>query len=224
MCYYLKTMKVRSPKSKIRSTNVRRGLRLGLRLGLLDDRGVAALEGILVLAVFAGVFLSCVLLVQWGTYLQSAQMGARLLAFDAGDIELAKLGKLPNHPTQQFAIQSWDTLVNSPGAVWLGSMFTLSDASYSGSVTGTARGRLPGQGASLFELAPAAMGYHSRSWSAASNPWGVPESVAQLAFLRISYKVARYQVNSSDLVSMVVESIPHQVAVLETIYARVGAR
>ncbi|MCX6844655.1 MAG: hypothetical protein NTX53_20520 [candidate division WOR-3 bacterium] len=187
-----------------------------------DDRGVAALEGLLVLALFAGVLLACLFLVQWGTYLQSAQMGARLLAFDAGDIALAKLGKAPNQPTQQFASQDWRTLVASPGAIWLGGVFALSSGGFSGSVTGTAQGRLPGQGPSLFNYSPATMGYGARNWAAASNPWAVPESVVQLTFLRVAYKVGRYQVDTSQIPSMVVESIPQQIAIVETIFRRVG--
>jgi hypothetical protein len=189
-----------------------------------DDRGVAALEGLLVVALLAGVMLACLFLVQWGTYLQSAQMGARLMAFDAGDVELARVGKPGNLPTQSFTIEDWQALVSSPGAIWLGGLFSLSDGSYSGSVTGTARGRLPGQGPSLFGYSPATMGYYAHNWAGASNPWGVPESVIKLTFLRIAYNVGRYQVDTSHLTTMNVESIPHQVAILETIYSRVGAR
>lgn len=186
-----------------------------------DDRGVAALEGLLVFALLAGVFLACLFLAQWGTSLQSAQMGARLLAFDAGDVELARLGKPSNQPVQQFTSGNWDTLVNSGTADWLGGMFALSNGDFSGSVTGTAHGRLPGQG-SLFEYAPAAMGYHSRGWNAASDPWGMPESVVQSTFLRIAYHVGLTRVSPSELDSTNAREIPPGNAVLETIYGRVG--
>ena len=186
-----------------------------------DDRGVAALEGILVFALLAGVFLACLLLAQWGSSLQSAQMGARLMAFDAGDAELARLGKPSNVPAQQFTSENWDTLVNSVTANWLGNMFTLSNGDVSGSVTGTARGRAPGQG-SLFTYAPAALGYHANGWAAASDPWGMPESVVQSSFLRIAYHVGLTRANPGELDSTSAREIPHGDTVLETIYRLVG--
>jgi hypothetical protein len=186
-----------------------------------DDRGVAALEGILVFALLAGVFLACLLLAQWGTSLQSAHMGARLLAFDAGDAELARLGKPSNQPAQQFASENWDTLVNSVTANWLGNMFTLSNGDVSGSVTGTAHGRVPGQ-ASLFAYAPAVLGYHAHGWTAASDPWGMPESIVQSKFLRIAYHVGLTRTSPGDLDSTSAREIPHGDTVLETIYGLVG--
>jgi len=186
-----------------------------------DDRGVAALEGLLVVALLAGVFFACLLLAQWGTGLQSAQMGARLLAFDAGDADLAKLGKPANQPVQQLASGSWDTLVNHVTADWLGNMFTLSNSNVSGSVTGSARGKLAGQ-ASVFAYAPAAMGYHAYGWAAVSNPWGMPESVVQSTFLRIAYHVGLTRTSPGELDSTCAHEIPHGDTVLETIYRLVG--
>jgi hypothetical protein len=175
---------------------------------------VAALEGILVFALLAGVFLACLLLAQWGTGLQSAQMGARLLAFDAGDADLAKLGKPSNQPAQQFASGNWDTLAHN--------LFTLSrNGDVSGSVTGTAQGRLPGQ-ASLLTFAPASMGYHAHNWTAASDPWGMSESVVQSSFLRIAYYVGLTRASPGELDSTSAREIPHGDTVLETIYGLVG--
>lgn len=186
-----------------------------------DDRGVAALEGVLVFALLAGVFLACLLIAQWGTGVQTAQMGARLMAFDAGDVELARLGKPANQPAQQFASGNWDTLVNSVTANWFGNMFTLSNGDFSGSVTGTQHGRLPGQ-ASLFAYAPATMGYHAYGWAAASNPWGMPESVVQSTFLRIAYHVGLTRAYPGELDSTCAREIPHGDTVLETIYRLLG--
>jgi hypothetical protein len=196
-------------------------LAAGLRLGLRDDRGVAALEGLLVFALLAGVFVAGLLLSRWGTSLQSAQMGARLLAFDAGDVELARLGKPSDQPAQQFTSQNWDTLVNTATAGWLGNMFTLSNGDFSGSVSGTVRGRLPGQGA-LLEYAPATMGYHAEGWAAASDPWGMPESVVQSTFIRIAYHVGLTRASPDELDSTSAQQIPHGDTILETIYGLVG--
>jgi hypothetical protein len=186
-----------------------------------DDRGVAALEGVLVFALLAGMFLACLLVAQWGTSLQSAQMGARLLAFDAGDVDLAKLGKPANQPVQQFASENWGALVNGVTANWLGNVFTLSDSDVSSSVTGTAHGRLSVQ-ASLFAYARATMGYHALGWAAASDPWGMPESVVQSTFLRIAYHVGLTQTEPGGLDSTCARAIPHGDTVLETIYGLMG--
>lgn len=187
-----------------------------------DDRGVAAMEGILVFALLAGVLLGCMLLGQWGTYLQSAQMGARLLAFNAGDSSLAKLGKSGNQPAQTFTSAKWDTLAPGVNATWLNKMYTLSNGDFLGNVTGTARGRLPSQGASVFDFASATMGYYANGWAAASDPWGMPESLAQSTFIRIAYDVGRTRVNPSALDSTCARPIPHGDTVLETIYGLVG--
>jgi hypothetical protein len=187
----------------------------------LDDRGVAALEGLLIVALLAGVFLACLLLGQWGTSLQSAQMGARLLAFDAGDVELARLGKPSNQPIQQFTKENWDTLVNSVTADWLSGMYTLSNGGFSGSVTGTTRGRVPGQG-SLFEYTSATMGYHANGWAAACDPWGMSESVVQSAFIRIAYHVGLTRASPGDLDSTSARPIPQGDTVVETIYGLLG--
>jgi hypothetical protein len=182
---------------------------------------VAALEGLLVLALFAGLFLAILLISQWGASLQSAHMGARLLAFDAGDVALARLGRPSNQPTQQFTSENWDTLVSNVTANWLRNMYTLSNGGFSGSVTGTAHGRLPGQG-SLFGYTPATMGYHANGWAAASDPWGMPESVVRSGFTRIAYRVGLTRVSPNGLDSTCARAIPHGDTVLETIYGLVG--
>jgi len=209
-------------KGKVQSPNVRLGLRLGLRLSLCDDRGVAALEGLIVFAILAGVFLAGLLLGQWGIGLQTAHMGARLLAFDAGDVELAKLGKPSNQPAQQFTGANWDTLAHGVNASWLSNMFTLSNGDFSGSVTGSSRGHVPGQGVSLFEYAPKTMGYGASGWAAASDPWRMPESVVGSTFIRIAYRVGLTRVSPSALDSTSARPIPHGDTVLETIYGLVG--
>jgi hypothetical protein len=191
------------------------------RIYATDDRGVAALEGLLVVALFAGVFFACLLLGQWGSSLQSAQMGARLLAFDAGDVDLARLGKPSNQPAQQFTSESWDTLANGVTTNWLDNMFTLSNGSFSSSVTGTSYGRLPSEG-SLFGYAPAAMGYDAEGWAAASDPWGMPESAVQSTFIRLAYHVGLTRASPGDLDSTCAQQIPHGDTVLETIYGLLG--
>jgi hypothetical protein len=204
-----------------RSAAVRAARRLGL-----DDRGAAALEGIMVLAILAGVLLGALFLGMWGIGLQSAQMGARLLAFDAGDIELARMGRATRIPTQQFTTETWDTLVDThigSGKVgWLNGMFALSNDLVSGSVTGTQGGRTPGNSRSLFDYAPRSMGYHANGWTAALNSWGAPESVVQATFLRLSFNVGRYQVDTTAFTSMTVQPIPNQPPVLETLFGRAG--
>jgi hypothetical protein len=185
-----------------------------------DTRGVAALEGLLVVALLAGVFLACLLLGQWGSSLQSAQMGARLLAFDAGDVSLARMGKPSNQPAQQFTNQNWDTLAHGVNVAWLHNMYSLSNGSYSGSVTGSSRGRLPGQG--MFQYSPKTIGYYASGWAAASDPWGRPESVVQSGFIRIAYRVGLTRASPAGLDSTSARPIPHGDTVLETIYGLVG--
>jgi hypothetical protein len=186
-----------------------------------DDRGVAALEGLLVFAVLAGVMLGCMLLGQWGSHLQSAQMGARLLAFDAGDDSLARFGSAGDQTAQTFSSGSWDSLAGTLPAPWLNTMFVLPDDRFSGSVAGTQTGRLPSQTASLFDFSPAAMSYHSGS-SAASNPWGDPESTVRSTFFGIAYFVGHSQTTAEGL--DFIPEIPPAIPIVETIYARAGVR
>ena len=220
-------MKVQSPKSKVRSAdselrtpNVRR-LAFGARRCLRDDRGVAAVEGILVFALLGGVLLGCILLGQWGTHLQNAQMGARLLAFNAGDSSLAKFGRPADTATQTFSTGSWDTLAGTVPADWLNIMFVLPNDRYSGRVKGTQAGRLPSQGQSLFSFSPASVGYFSGS-STASNPWGSSATDARSTFLGIAYYVGRYRVTPEGIGSK--PTIPAAIPVLESIYTRIGVR
>ena len=186
-----------------------------------DDRGVAALEGLLVFAVLAGVMLGCMLLGQWGSHLQSAQMGARLLAFDAGDDSLARFGGPGDQATQTFSSGSWDTLAGALPVPWLNTMFVLPDDRLSGSVAGTARGRLPAKTASLFDFSAASMSYRSGS-SAASNAWGDSEPTVRTTFLGISYFVGRNQTTAEGL--DFIPEIPPAIPLIETIYARAGVR
>lgn len=191
-----------------------------------DERGAAALEGIVVAAVFAGVFFASLLVGRWGTSLQFGQMGARLLAFDAGDVELARLGKPSRKPTQQFVSSSWDTIthIDPVTADWLGGVFVLSNDYYSASVADTTHGRLPGGTRSLVNYQPATMSYFTQDWSAAANPWVMSESIVRLTFLNISYYVGRYQTSPYVLDSTNAMEIPYTIPVLETVYARIGIR
>jgi hypothetical protein len=175
------------------------------RLIRLDDRGAAAIEGIIVVAILAGIFLGALLLGMWGTHLQSAQMGARLLAFDAGDDSLARYGRAaPTLP-----------------AGWLNTMFVLPNDHFSGRVTGTQYGRSPTQGASLFDFGPAALGYHSGS-SAGSNSWRDSEPGVQATFRGIMYYVGFNQETPEGLSS--IPEIPPAIPLVETIYGRAGIR
>ena len=102
------------------------------------------LEGLLVFALLAGVLLGCVLLGQWGVHLQYAQMGARLLAFDAGDVFLAKFGRTGDEAVQTFTRDSvsWSAYSSTLPAAWLGLLLdSLPNDRYAGSVRGTRRGR-----------------------------------------------------------------------------------
>jgi hypothetical protein len=209
----------------------RRIARAGRRLraargAAADERGAAALEGIIVAAVFAGVFFASVLMSRWGTSLQFGQMGARLLAFDAGDVELAKLGKSSRRPVQKFESSNWDTIakIDPATADWLGGMFVLSNDYYSAGVSDTTHGRLPGQTRSLFHYGPTTMSYFTHNWSAAANPWVMSESIVRLTFLNISYHVGRYQTSPYVLDSTNAQQIPYSIPVLETVYARIGIR
>ena len=191
-----------------------------------DERGAAALEGIVLAAVFAGVFFANVLINSWGTSLQYGQMGARLLAFDAGDVELARLGKSTRRPVQQFASSNWDTIpkIDAATADWLNGMFVLSNDRFSASVADTTEGRLPGQTRSLLHYGPATMSYFTHDWSAAANPWVNTESIVRLQFLNISYHVGRHHTSPYVLDSTHAVAIPNTIPLVETVYIRLGIR
>jgi hypothetical protein len=190
-----------------------------MRRCLRDDRGVAALEGILVFLLLAGVLLGCILLGQWGTHLQYSQMGARLLAFNAGNASLAKFGRTGDSATQTFSSGSWDAYAGTLPAHWLNGMFVLPNDQFSGRVKGTQQGRLQTQGPSSFGFSPVSLGYHSSS-SAASNPWGSSATAARSTFLGIVYYVGRYRTTPEGLDS--VPRIPTANPITETIFGRVG--
>jgi hypothetical protein len=187
-----------------------------------DNRGVAALEGILVFALLAGVLLGCMLLGQWGTHLQNTQMGARLLAFNAGDFSLARFGRSGDSATQTSSTVSWDTMVTGLPSNWLTGMFSgLTNDRYSGRVKGTQRGRAPSQGVSMFSFSRASAGYFSLS-SAGTNSWMGSDTSARRKFLGVAYSVGRYGTRVDTLHSA--PTIPSAIPVLESIYARAGIR
>ena len=216
MCYYHKTMKPQA--SSLRP--IHRSSFIVHRLSS-DDRGVASVEGILVVALLAGVLLACMLLGQWGTHLQSAQMGARLLTFNAGDLSLAKFGRTGDSATQTFSTGGWDAHAGALPAGWLNTMFVLPNDRFAGRVKGTQRGRGPSQDKSMFTFSPTSVGYFSSS-SASSNSWAATESVVRSTFYGISYYVGRYRVTPQGIGSK--PTIPAAIPVLESIYSRVGVR
>jgi len=186
-----------------------------------DDRGVATVEGILVIALLVGVLLACILLGQWGTHRQYAQMGARLLTFNAGDVSLAKLGRTGNTATQTLSTGNWNAYAGTLPAGWLNTMFVLPNDRYQGSVAGTQRGRGPGAGPSLFQYTSRSLGYSSAS-SAATNPWGSSATAARSTFLGIAYYVGFNRVTPQGLSTK--PTIPAAIPVLESIYSRIGGR
>ena len=186
-----------------------------------DDRGVATLEGILVIALLSGVLLGCILLGQWGTHLQYAQMGARLLTFNAGTESLAKFGRTGNQATQTFTTGGWDAYAGTLPGNWLNTMFVLPNDHLRGSVSGSQSGRGPGAGPSLFQYTSRSLGYRSGS-SAATNPWADTASNVTSTFLGIAYYVGRYRVTAPGIGSK--PTVPSAIPVLETIYSRVGVR
>jgi hypothetical protein len=221
MFSFRETMRLQSPNRRPASACLR-----------LDDRGTATLEAVIVLALFAGVFVACLLLGQWGASLQASQMGARLLAFDAGDTTLAKLGRHSHAARTSLSPENWYTKVDSVGdsvrvdsarSRWLGGIFTLANYFIIGDVTGTTRGRLPGQ-RSLFDYSSTNLSYGTSHGAAAVNSWGTPESAARSKLLRVIGFLVMSHIDTGDIVSTPIESIPPQVAVLETIFRRVGIR
>jgi Flp pilus assembly pilin Flp len=218
----------RRPGTEDRRPKTGRSLSPIFRLPFLrDERGAAAIEGLVVLAVLAGVFFANQLISNWGTSLQFGQMGARLLAFDAGDVQLAKLGKTSSRQAvQKFESTSWDTIskIDPTTSGWLNGMFVLSNDRFSASVADTAEGRLPGQTRSLAHYGPATMSYFTKDWSAAANPWVNAESTVGLQFLNISYYVGRHHVSPSVIDSTYAVGIPNTIPLVETIYSRVGVR
>jgi hypothetical protein len=186
-----------------------------------DDRGVAVVEGILVFVLLAGVLLGCILLGQWGTHLQNSQMGARLLTFNAGDANLAKFGRAGDSATYGFSTGGWNSYAGTLPASWLNTMFVLPNDRYSGRVKGTQRGRLPGQGPSVFSFSSASVSYFSNS-SASSNTWSSSATSVRSTFLGIAYYVGRNRVSPQSIGTK--PTIPSTIAVLETIYSRIGGR
>ncbi len=184
------------------------------------------LEGLLVFALLAGVLLGCVLLGQWGVHLQYAQMGARLLAFDAGDVFLAKFGRTGDEAVQTFTRDSvsWSAYSSTLPAAWLGLLLdSLPNDRYAGSVRGTQRGRLPSKGRSLFDFSSAALGYHSGS-SVATNAWADTTADVKSKFLSIAWWVGYNEQPGGSVTSIPeVPPPPATVAILlGTIYERVG--
>jgi len=183
---------------------------------------VATVEGILVFALLVGVLLGCILLGQWGMQMQNSQMGARLLAFDAGDVSLARFGRAGDTATRTLTVGTWDTLASSLPTTWLNTMFTsLTDDRSSGRVKGRQRGRLASPGRSLFDFSMTSMAYFSAS-AAGSNSWSGTAGAAESTFLGIAYQVSRYQVSPQSIGAK--PSIPLTIPVLESIFVRSGVR
>jgi Flp pilus assembly pilin Flp len=219
MCCYHRTMK---PQAASRRP-VHRSSFIVHRLSS-DDRGVAAVEGILLVALLAGVLLACMLLGQWGTHRQYAQMGARLRTFDAGTDSVARFNRLSDQTSQTLSRDSvsWDTYFEALAeADWINIMFVgLHNDRLSGSRKGTQQGRLPSQGTSMFDFSPASVGYHSEA-SAATNSWADTTSNVELTFLGIAYWVGYNETTPEGLGSK--PEIPASgLPILDTIYARVG--
>jgi hypothetical protein len=177
-----------------------------------------------VFAMLAGVLLGVMLLGQWGTRLQYSQMGARLLAFDAGDDSLAKFGRLWDQSSVTVSRDSvtWDTYFGTLPVDWINTLFVLHNDRSSGSVKGTQQGRLPSRGPNLFEFSPASLSYGSGA-SAASNPWSDTTSDVQLTFLSIAYWVA-YNESMPEQLDFIPDIPVSGLPLLESIYARVGVR
>jgi hypothetical protein len=187
-----------------------------------DDRGIATVEGILVFALLVGVLLGCILLGQWGAQLQNSQMGARLLAFNAGDANLARFGRAGDTAIRTVTTAAWDTLAAGLPTNWLNIMFTsLTDERSAGRVKGRQQGRLASQGGSLFDFATASMGYFSTS-AAGSNSWAGTAGAAESTFLGIAYYVGRYRVSPQSIGAK--PSIPLTIPVVESIFVRSGVR
>jgi hypothetical protein len=201
-----------------------RHLSAGIGRCLGDDRGVAATEGLLVFLELAAVLLGVMLLGQWGIRLQYAQMGARLLTFNSGDLNLARFNRPGNQAETTFSRDSvtwssYDAFDALPTS-WFNTLFVLPNDYRSGRVKGTQRGRLAQEhGSSLFDFSLATLGYHSRS-SAACNPWTGSEEDFRSKFLTITYHVGRLRVQPQALDS--VPPIPTSIPLLEAIYTRVG--
>ena len=201
---------------------------IAARRCLRDDRGVAAIEGILVFAVLAGVLLGVMLLGQWATRLQYAQMGGRLLTFNAGDFSLARFGRPGDQAETTFSRDavSWGsyTAFDTLPVGWLNTLFTqLYNDRLSGRVRGTQRGRLaPEQGASMFEFSPASLGYHAGA-SAASNAWADNPAKVETTFLGIVYWVG-YEKQTPEALTSIPTPPPSGLPLLESIYTRVGVK
>ena len=193
---------------------------------LSDDRGVATLEGIFVYLGLTLVLLGVLLLGQWAQHLQRAQMGARLLTFNAGDLNLAKFGRPGDHAETTFTRDSvaWSSYAafDVLPVNWFNALFVLHNDRRSGRVRSTPRQSNPltsVTGSSLFDFSLAALGYNSGS-STACNAWDGSEADARSKFLSISYSVGRTRVHPQGLTSA--PPIPASIPLLETVYTRVG--
>jgi hypothetical protein len=185
---------------------------------------VAAVEGILLVALLAGVLLACMLLGQWGTHRQYAQMGARLRTFDAGTDSVARFNRLSDQTSQTLSRDSvsWDTYFGALAeADWINIMFVgLHNDRLTGGRQGVQQGRLASPGPSLFDFSPASLGYHSGA-SAATNSWTDSADSVRLTFLGIAYWVGYNEMTPEGLGTR--PEIPASgLPILDTIYARVG--
>src|SRR5512137_186976 len=129
----------------------------------------------LVFLGLVGALLGVILLGQWAVQLQNAQMGARLLAFNAGDQTLARFGRPANQAETTFSRDSvvWSSFAafDDLPVSWFNTLFTMHNDRRSGRVRGVQSGRLASRhSSSLFEFARATLGFNSGSASAC-NAW-----------------------------------------------------
>ena len=166
---------------------------LGWRPGRchLGEEGQAVLEGVLSAITLLVVIAACFFLFAWGSSLQHAHMGARVLAFRAAKSEVA----WPRNPSgattgedndePEHGQKRW----NDPSKYWngaaglLGDMLGSLNSEQSGTVTDRATGK-------VFILDPGrtVLGFRVH-YVTASNPWRMDKTLVSIAFFGTAWFV-----------------------------------
>jgi hypothetical protein len=165
----------------------------GLRPGRchLGEEGQAVLEGVLSAITLLIIIAACFFLFAWGSSLQHAHMGARVLAFRAAGPEVA----WPRNPTGATTNDDKDDpdrgqkRWTDPDGYWngsgglLGDMIGLLNSEQSGTVTDRATGK-------VFILDPGrtTLGFKVH-YVTASNPWRISRALVDGTFFLTAWFV-----------------------------------
>lgn len=178
--------------------------------------GVAAVEALLVIVLFTGLFFAALLLIRWSDSVQLSQFGARLLALEAGDDQLVRLNKENLCSSQETAPADWDSLSNPAVYQWLNRNLTLINGITTGRVTGSVAGRLPGQ-SPFFNFLPAMLSFRTQRQSPTLHSWSAAESAVHRQFIRLACHIGRTRVLPDQLDSLSAGELPTGNIIIQTL-------